>query len=96
MKAKVERWVPPGASVVWRQVKHNYAELDAPQDWFMSWWNADPYAHPDLEVNGVGVDVVRNVTTFSLVKHVAWFENDLTSRYGDAVEFVIEPKPEPL
>jgi hypothetical protein len=96
IRAKVEQWIPAGAPVAWHQVKHSYAALSAIQNEFVSWWNSNPDGHGELDVNGTGIDVVRNIVTFSLVKHVPSFEDDLKSRYGDAVEFVIEPKAEPL
>ena len=96
MRAKVDQWIPAGAPVAWHEVKYSYASLNAIQDEFVSWWNSNPDSHGDLAVNGTGVDVVRNIVTFSLVKHVPEFETDLKARYGDEVEFVIEPPAEPL
>jgi len=96
VRSKVQQWVPPGAPVAWHRVAHSYAELDAIQNEIVSTWNADLAARGILPVNSVSVDVVRNVVTVGLVEHDASFESPLRERFGDAIEFVIEPPSEPL
>jgi hypothetical protein len=96
IRAKVEQWVPPGASVAWHQVKHSYSELDAIQNTIVGWLNSHIGDRGDVNVNSTGIDVIRNIVTVRLTQHAPAWEADLSSRYGDAVELVIEPAPQPI